>query len=372
MTATRVLPALLRSHIRERGPLTVAAFMDLALYHPTHGYYARVPRRSGRSGDFFTSVDLGPLFGQLLATQIAEMGGHVATGDGPFTLIDAGASDGRLARSMLDGLAVESPALSARTHAVLIEQSADARARHRETLGPWQAHTESRATLPEHFSGVLVANELLDAMPVHQVVMRAGGLREVFVGLDDDRFITVESTPSSDAVASYLAKAGVTLPLGARADISPEAVAWVRHAATSLQQGFLILVDYGQRAPNLFGPQRPTGTLTAYRRHRQTSAGSGAWLSDPGEQDLTAHVDFTSVAAAAEAAGCSVLGLLDQTYFLMALGASRLGQFDQATRRAFQSLVLPGGLGSTMKVLVLAKGVGTPALTGLGAATRLT
>ena len=135
----------------------------------------------------------------------------------------------------------------------------------------------------------------------------------------------------------------------------------------------MILIDYGHEAQHLYSEARAAGTLTTYRRHHQDAAlADAAWLEHPGEQDITAHVDFTSVRAAAEAAGCTTLGLMDQTYFLMALAGPRLESFDDGERQAFKTLVLPGGLGSTMKVLVLAKGICEPGLLGCGGPARLT
>jgi SAM-dependent MidA family methyltransferase len=169
--------------IRERGPVTVAAFMDLALYHPTFGYYARAARRSGRAGDFFTSVDVGPLFGELLAIQFAEMfellsGGTDASSR--YDLVEAGAGDGRLALDVLRGLERHAPRTLARISVSLIESSAAARAEHTTVLQPYAGHLRSSAAeLPEHVTGILYANEILDAFPVHQVVMRADGLKDL-------------------------------------------------------------------------------------------------------------------------------------------------------------------------------------------------
>ena len=134
----------------------------------------------------------------------------------------------------------------------------------------------------------------------------------------------------------------------------------------------MLVIDYGAEASRLYGPSYPTGTLTSYRAHVASSSDADAWLQHPGDQDLTTHVDFTSVRHAAEAAGCVSLGLMDQTYFLMALAAPMLNDLDASDRRAFAALVMPGGLGSTMKVLVLAKGVNTPVLLGCSGPKRLT
>lgn len=157
--------------------------MEAALYDPVLGYYARAARRSGRAGDFFTSVDLGPLFGKLLAVQVAEMADHLGSSTEPFTLADAGASDGRLSQAMLAGLELSSPHIAARTRLLLVERSAVARLAQSRVLSPWPDHASCSEELPDSIHGVIVANELLDAMPVHQVVMTTDGLREVYVDL---------------------------------------------------------------------------------------------------------------------------------------------------------------------------------------------
>src|SRR5262249_13587642 len=163
--------------------MTVAAFMELALYHPELGYYARAARRSGRAGDFFTSVDVGPLFGELLAVQVAEMAALVQaaaqSADTSFSLVEAGAGSGRLSADILRAITRLDPGLYDSLQLNLVEASAAARAAQRETLGNAADRlASSGAALPESFQGVLIANELLDAMPTHQVVMRQAGLRE--------------------------------------------------------------------------------------------------------------------------------------------------------------------------------------------------
>ena len=364
---------LIHTRIHERGPLTVAAFMDLALYHPEFGYYAHSPRRSGGSGDFVTSVDLGPVFGELLATELAEMAALLGPANAPFTLVEAGAGDGRLSHAMLRGLKKVAPHVCSHTHLHLVERSAAAREAQRAVLTAWTDQAIASDQLPDEFEGVIVANELLDAMPVHQVVMRETGLGEIYVDTDGEHLVTREGPLSSDRLRSRLASLGITLAPGARAEISLAATDWVRDAASRMRRGFMLLFDYGDEADRLFGPGREAGTLTTYRRHHQETAGGGTpWFENPGEQDITAHTDFTSIREAAVAQGCTALGLMDQTYFLMALAGPRIESFDDAERLAFKSLVLPGGLGSTMKVLVLAKNMGTPALRCCSGATRLT
>ena len=379
--------------VRERGPLTVAAFMDLALYHPQCGYYARSAQRSGRAGDFFTSVDVGPLFGELLAIQIAEMVGVLspvpvfpdssASSTG-FDLVEAGAGNGRLAADVLRAMRRRDPETCDRVRLTLVEASLAARAAQRETLAEVFARPfNSSADLPDSFEGILFANELLDAMPVHQVVMRGGGLREVHVTASGTppRLTTIEERPSTPALSAYLDRIGVALESGWRIEINLRAVDWVRDAARRLRRGFIILIDYGHAAADLYSASHSAGTLTTFSRHTADDAGASApaWLRDPGEQDITAHVDFTTIRETAEAEGMTTIGFLDQTYFVLGL-LQHLPNFEQAANPIainhmnlqLKTLLMPGGLGSTMKVLILGKGVGRPALRGCSYRMRVT
>ena len=384
--------------IRDRGPLTVAAFMDYALYDPANGYYARAARRSGRAGDFFTSVDVGPLFGELLEIQIAEMfaiwGGHMgpplhdAGADprvGPFDLVEAGAGSGRLSADILRAARERHPAFYDAIRLHLVEASAEARAAQTATLGDTADRlASSGAALPSSFEGVLVANELLDAMPVHQVVMRDDGLKEIYVdagGPESRALRTIEGPLSAPALAEYLARLDVDLQPGWRVEINLRAVEWIRDAARRLRRGFIIVIDYGHDARELYSPTHAAGTLTSFRGHRsagpESTAATPPWLQSPGEQDITSHVDFTSVRAAAESDGLQTLGFLDQTYFLLGLiedshATLNGSRYDDVKRRAFKTLVMPGGLGSTFKVMIFGKGAGTPALRGCSYRMRVT
>ena len=374
--------------------------MDFALYDNQFGYYARAAQRSGRAGDFFTSVDVGSLFGELLEVQLAEMHQILQTSDFRFQILDlveAGAGNGRLSADILHAAKRRDQAFYESIRLHLVEASAAARGDHTATLGEVAERlTSSGPSLPESFEGVLIANELLDALPVHQVVMREEGLREVYVShqsqsqsqsqsqltehsrptTDDGRLKTVEGPPSTPALAAYLDRLGVILEPGWRVEINLRAVDWIRDAARRLRRGFIILIDDGHEARELYSPTHSSGTLTAFAGHRsagpEASPDSPAWLQQPGEQDLTAHVDFTSVRAAAEAEGMTTLGFLDQTYLLMGLLEGLPDPQSAIRNPQFKTLMLPGGIGSTHKVLLLGKGVGTPALRGCSFRVRVT
>ncbi len=377
------LRELIVQRIRGEGPLPFAEYMDLALYHPALGYYARADRRSGRAGDFLTSVDSGAAFGALLARQFVEMWRLAAPGGAAPDLVEAGAGSGRLARDVLDHLAAACPDLYRTLRLTLVERSPAARAAQAATLGAHAARLAGAASeLPAGVRGVVFANELLDALPVHPIVMTADGVREVHVDLDGERLVE-RLGPASAAVRAHVARFGIRLEPGRRAEVSPAAVAWVAAAARRLTRGFLVLIDYGHEARELYSPTHARGTLTCYRRHRAAVGGEGGaaapWLAAPGACDITAHVDLTAVRTAAEQAGLQTLAVLDQTYFLLALAdldggpAARpvdLGALRE--RLALKTLLVPGGLGSTHKVLIFGRNVGTPSLQGCAFSRRAT
>jgi SAM-dependent MidA family methyltransferase len=407
--------------IRDRGPLTVAAFMELALYHPDYGYYARAAQRSGRAGDFFTSVDVGPIFGELLEIQIAEMAtllsgeSRVPNPESRFDLVEAGAGNGRLSADILTAARARHPAFYQSIRLHLVEASDEARRAQRATLGDAAERLASSSdALPASFEGVLIANELLDAMPVHQVVMREDGLWEIYVSSKsqvpsskssvtsrksqvsretqvsrdlrletrdsrletrDLELGTAEGPLSTLELQHYLDRVGVQLEAGWRVEINLRAVDWVRDAARRLARGFMILIDYGHEARELYSATHAGGTLTSFSGHRSAGVEAlpdAAWLQQPGERDITAHVDFTSIRAAAEAEGMTTIAFLDQTYVLMGLLAELSDPQSAIRNPQFKTLIMPGGLGSTHKVLILGKGVGTPALKACSFSRRAT
>ncbi|MSO55684.1 MAG: SAM-dependent methyltransferase [Acidobacteria bacterium] len=377
------LRGLIAERIRTSGPISFAEFMELALYHSEFGYYARAALRTGRAGDFFTSVDVGAVFGELLARQFSEMW-RVLQSRSPapgsqspaFDLVEAGAGSGRLSRDVLDAVQRNDPECYSAIRLSLVEHSPAAREAQAATLGPHLAllHHSSSA-LPGRIQGVIFANELLDALPTHAVVMTESGLQEVFVDYRDGGFVERLREPSTPRIVEYLSRAGAVLHPGWRAEVNLAAEDWIGSAAAVLDAGFMVIVDYGHEESELYGSSHSAGTLTTFKSHT-TFADS---LQDPGECDITAHVDLSAVTRAAERGGMAVLGRLDQTYFMLGLGMDEMLTTDQSVepaalqrRLALKTLLLPGGLGSTHKVLMFGKNVGKPSLKGLSYRVRLT
>jgi SAM-dependent MidA family methyltransferase len=381
------LLSLILERIRRTGHLTAAEFIDQALYHEQLGYYARAGQRSGRDGDFITSVDVGPVFGELLAVQFAEMwsivSGAPAIADarlaGGFDLVEAAAGNGRLARDILDHAESRNPEFYRATRLYLVERSPRARAEQPGVLGPHLPHlARSSADLPDGINGVIYANELLDALAPHLVVMRDDGLREVYVEALGDRLGTTEGPVSSARIPEYLERVGARLQPGWFAEVNLAAADWVRQAGARLDRGFLVIIDYGRDAATLYSASHATGTLTTYLRHAAERREDGpGWLMEPGERDITSHVDLTGLTLAGEDAGLRLLGIVDQTYFLLGLAGRVLADGsaspdDVRRRLALKTLLLPGGMGSTLKVMILSKGVDGARLQGLSFGRRVT
>lgn len=362
------------SEIRERGPITFARFMDLALHDPDHGYYARGASRLGPEGDFFTAADVGTLLGDCVARQLQEMDrilGHPAE----FAAVEFGSGRGTLARDVLDAAAAGGGDFAARLRYVMADRSPAMRTAAAARVP--EAETAAPDRVGERLHGCVLAVELFDALPVHRVRRRDGRLREVFVDLSaDGRLVEAEGAPARD-VEELASRYGAAAREGEEAEVGPAAGEQLDLVAAAIRKGFVLLVDYGHPAPALYGPDRPRGTLLAYHRH----ATNEDFLLRVGEQDLTAHVNFTQIEDRARERGLVPLGLTTQDRFLIANGILRhfeegAGEWNDPARvrarlRAMQ-LIHPDGMGRIFKVLVLSKGIDPPpALAGLRDPFRL-
>jgi SAM-dependent MidA family methyltransferase len=315
------LLSLIQEEIRASGPMTFARFMDLALYHPALGYYATGQRGPGRAADFLTAPESHPIFGWSIAVQLEEVWERLGR-PAPFTVRELGAGTGALAAGILDGLIrIGSPLCVAIRYRVA-ERSPDRERQVRERLAAIGAADVLEPEDGRPIRGAVIANEVLDALPVHRVVGGPNGsLLELFVALGPDGgLVAAGGTPSTPALASRLAGEGVRLVAGQVAEICLAVEGWVSRAADGLESGLLLLIDYGHPAARLYDPSRGS-LLRAYLGHRVHD--------DPfrnvGRQDLTAHVDLTAVERAALTAGLTRLGTTTQAEFLAGLGlAERL------------------------------------------------
>jgi SAM-dependent MidA family methyltransferase len=322
----------LRERIARRGPLSFAEVMHAALYHPRFGYYTRL-RGFGSHGDFVTSPELHPLFGFLLARQAHDLWRHLGQPE-PLRVLEIGGGSGALAQAFLD-------ALSLPVSYVIDERSPSLRLRQQERLSGYPVTWTPSA---ERFELVL-ANEVLDAQPVHRLTVRNGKLRELRVG---NNFGWVETDPPPEAEA-YFHRLGLLPPEGATAEVNLALEDWVGQTAARLADSALLLVlDYGYPAEDLFA--RPQGTLLTYYRHMLGS--------DPlvrlGEQDISAHVDFTTLASSAHRLGLNILGVTSQRSLLRNLGIEPVLRELRSPedRRAAEQLIDPHGLGRIGALLV--------------------
>lgn len=367
------MEALIRDAIDAGGgAVPFARFMELALYAPGLGYYERSPRPVGRRGDFYTSVSVGPLLGEMLGFQFArwmEDPKWVAT-EAPLHLVEAGAHDGRLAADLLSWLKAWRPALFPRIQLWLVEPSSSRTQWQRETLAGFEHAVHWVANLSElkertgGVGGLFYSNELLDAFPVHRLAWSAAlrTWQELGVGYSEGRFVwTPLPLNTATAASEDLARLAVlpgellaVLPDGFAIDTSPAAAAWWRQAAGVLREGVLMTLDYGFNDGAMLRPEHPAGTLRAYRRHQQ----GRDILAHPGEQDLTASVDFESIACAGETLGLSTRVRSSQRLWLTEIFEATLASdagfppWDPPRIRQFQTLTHPEHLGRRFQVLV--------------------
>ena len=369
------LIAAISSEIAKSGPIPFVRFMELALYHPQYGYYMRQPdeaqaERIGWSGDFYTSSDVHPILSRAIAAQARQMDellGHPL----PFTIIEMGAGKGLLARDCLAAIHARQDDFSSRVRYVLIERSPAMQALQKQNLAPWLNQpglvtwVEGLDALgPQSVTGLFFSNELVDAFPVHRIRMAGGQTQELFVDYRDGRFEECLKPLSTPALGHYLQRLNQTWPEGYKTELNLQALGWMEQVAQRIDRGFVITIDYGHTAQDLYGPERKNGTFLCYY---QQLTGDVPY-ERIGQQDMTAHVDFTSLATVGVAAGLHVTGFTNQMSFLMGLGVEEMiGQLDPESPEfgAAIHLLKPDGMGRTFKILMQHRGVDRPDLDGL-------
>jgi len=320
--------AILRDEIASSGPIPFRRFMEVALYHPQHGYYRRSRDPFGREGDYYTAEQVQPAFGILMRSVVrkllASMRDSSGAGDTEaLTVVEPGAGRGEMAEFFREFRYVP---------------------------------VEVGKRLPEQFRGVVFANEFFDALPVHVAVRRGKGFREMLVGFQDDRFRWIEAGAVTSEIAAYLDEHASAAPDGAVVEANLDAVSWMERLGAALDAGFLLAIDYGYTAPEIV--RFPRGTLMGYRRHRA----SEDVLVDPGERDITAHVHFSALERQA------VSQQMQREQFgslaTMLLAAGEVDQFrevladlpeQEALRRRLQLKQLLFGMGETFRVLLMRK-----------------
>jgi len=365
------LALILAERIRSHGPITFAEYMEACLYHPVHGYYTKAEQEPRR--DYFTSVDASPLFGRLLARQFQEMWCAIGRPDA-FWLVEAGAGTGQLAKQVLDFAAEAWPDFYEALRFLAVERSSARRTVQSKSMGAhiarakFASQEELRDEIP---CGCIFSNELIDAMPVHRVMREGNELREMYVGLGKSGLYDEIGPLSSNALGEYFSEQQIALVDEQQAEVNLAASRWIEEAGRTLKRGFILTIDYGHEAKELYDERHMKGTLLAYERHR---AGED-WFRAPGKQDLTAHVNFSALDLYGRRSGLVRAGFTSQSNFLLALArhgnfvdlqSDEMNEAEQTQRRLlFKTLINPEGMGETFQVLVQHKGIETVNLAGL-------
>lgn len=354
----------LRERIRSEGPITFCEWMRMALYDEDEGYYRRAGRKKwGRAGDYRTSPERSSLFAATFARYFAQLHDQLG-GPRAWTLVEVGAGDGRFASRVLQTFHNSFPSVFAATRYIVDEASSHSRSIARERLEPFGDRVEFQTLGSfELDPGIVFSNELLDAFPIHRVVMHEGQLKEFYVtvGADGDFQWTVDS-PSTPQLAEYFVQRSIRLAEGQMAEVNLEIEQWLRKVSSVMQAGYLVTVDYGANAEELYSSAtRYQGTLRSFYNHQIVEN----ILARPGEQDLTTTTDWTFVKRMGEILGFETVEFDRQDKFLLAAGL--LSQLEVEAQRseseadklrlstAAREMILPDGMATHFQVLVQKK-----------------
>ncbi|MBV8377567.1 MAG: SAM-dependent methyltransferase [Verrucomicrobia bacterium] len=376
MPGSSPLVAFIRDRLQRQGPVPFPWLMEQALYHSEFGYYtATTGPRIGRQGDYYTNVSVGPLYGQILASQIIEMW-KILGSPSQFTVVEEGVEDGLLAMDILSALTEQSIEAAESICYIILEPIPRKRLQQQARFEPAflkRVQWLSGLADLEGVIGAFVSNELIDAMPVHLVVYRDQQWSELLVDISGEGFCFVPGKIRLPALARALAKLPLPLSSPYTTEVNLAAARWIQSLSTKLERGFVLIADYGYPRAEYYKAERTEGTLSCYTRHRR----SYNPLERLGEIDISAHVDFTALAEAAGEAGLKVAGYADQHHFMVGAAEARLLAFEKAVETEgfakakpaflgqYRTLMHPGNMGMAFKFLLLTKGINTnPQLTG--------
>lgn len=347
--------------IGEKGPLAFSEFMEVALYWQDSGYYTSARGAWGAGGDYITSIDVSPAFSASLAAGVLEMWEAMGA-PGEFDLVEAGAGRGFLSSGILSALKELSPDLYGIIRLSVVEKNPHLNKSSEERI----FFHEEISGVGRIKNGIILSNELIDSFPLHRVVMRAGELKEIYVGHDGSSFVEVEGEVSTDDITAYLEEAGIGFLEGQRGEVNLAAGRWISEASHALEAGFVVTIDYGLPARELYSPERGATLLCHYRHTLNDNP-----FINIGSQDITAHVDFSSLVKNGNKAGLGLTGFTTQKNFLLGLGIleglleAGGGDLEKINHnRSIARLIAPGGMGDTFKVLVQHKGMDRPELKG--------
>lgn len=386
----RKLSRVFKEEISKRGPISFRDFMEMALYYPELGYYTSGKEKIGRSGDYYTSPHVSEVFGELIAAQLKEMWKILERED--FAVVEMGAGKGLLASDIQSYIKEKAPEFYRKLRYVTVERDDD---------------------LPQVEKGCFLSNELVDAFPVHRIVVTDGSrpkgrplqihksrrsalqtgrgveadlqvrqpfrkqswkalpIQEIYVDVRNGEFVEILTEPSTPELENYFMELAVTLPPGFATEVNLEATQWIQDIGQRLKKGFVITIDYGYPSRELYQSYRAKGTLLCYYKHTVNDNP----YRHIGEQDITSHVNFSALIRWGEKAGLNETGFTDQAHFLINLGLMDRMQELQGKTSNYQdylkkylplkNLIVPGGMGETFKVLVQHKGITVSSLKGL-------
>jgi len=370
------LRTLILSQIKERGAVPFSQFMQWCLYHPEFGYYRSERPKIGKDGDYYTSPCVHPLFGGMIAKQLSQMADLL--GGETFDVAEMGGGRGFLCEDILNWAKKNRPAFYHFLRYHLLESGTHFLKEQRERLFEYEKEGTVLWMGPEEFEdgkaqieGCFLSNELIDAFPVHRVVLDHGDLKEIYVTQHDGQLKEDWSKPSDPRIVSYFQSMDVALQEGQKAEVNLKGLEWMEKVTRCLKKGFVLTIDYGYLSQELYAPNRREGTLLCYHQHR-TSENPYEGL---GKQDITSHVNFTSLIKKGEEVGLHFTGLVPQYQFLIGLGLLQeiesLGR-GMSTMDALQlrlslkHLIEPEvGMGEVFKVFIQHKGIEKPELDGL-------
>ncbi|BBO16636.1 SAM-dependent methyltransferase, MidA family [Candidatus Brocadia pituitae] len=361
---------LILEEINKEGKIPFFEFMRMALYHPEYGYYNSEKERVGKQGDYYTSPAVHRMFGELIAKQLEEM--WMIMGKELFTVVEMGANRGWLCHDIIQSVVHEYPEFYSNFHYIIVESNPYAREKQRSLLESlegteekvsWHTYTEDGFSF-DKIRGCFLSNEFVDALPVHRLKMKNKVLKETYVGYNGVNFCEIDDAVSVPALQKYLETNKISLEEDQVCEVNLGAADWLRHVSEKLDKGFIITIDYGDTRDGLYHENMREGTLRCYYDHTFNRD----YFEQLGEQDITAHVDFTNLINAGKAVQLEVTGFIKQSHFLIALGIlERLhdARHDTGTILKLKNLLHPEAMGEVFKVLIQHKNIENPQLASL-------
>ncbi|HDZ62338.1 MAG TPA: hypothetical protein ENH40_04240 [Nitrospirae bacterium] len=371
------LKQIIIEKIKKQGPIPFETYMDIALYYPGLGYYSSPDTVIGRSGDFYTSPHLHKIFGAMMGLQIEEMW-RTMRESSDFNVVEMGAGAGYLCKDMLDHLNSRSVDQNVRSkeffdslNYIIIEKNPYFIEKQKALLSGFGEKVSWVSSLSElkSFRGCVISNELLDSFPVHIMLAEemADRIKEIHVSLDGDKLIEITQDVSCSELTNYFKSNSIEIPPGYRTEINLKIRGWLEQVCAVMEEGFILTVDYGYTAEDYYSDERSKGTLLCFHRHQAV----GDPYSNIGCQDITAHVNFSSLKKWGDDLGLRTIGYCPQGTYLVALGIDKViselyensPDYENEVRK-IKGLILPQGLGESHKVMIQYKGAGSPELRG--------